>query len=46
MQSKSKNVEFMYFDNVIDIVDKIFKTLLSRYQNDLEKSMIGSDFIF
>ena len=45
MQSKYKNVEYMCFDNAIDIVDKIFRTLLSRCQNDLEKSMIESDFI-
>ena len=36
----------MIYDNAIDIVDKHFKSLLSRYQNNLKTSMRGSYFIF
>ena len=43
---KSDNVEFKFYDNVNDIVDELFKTLLSRYQDNLETSMRGNDFIF
>ena len=39
MHSKSHNKEFMIYDNVNDIVDELFKPLLSRYQNNLEISM-------
>ena len=44
MHSRSGNVEFMSYDN--DIVKELFKTLLSRYQDNLETPMKGSDFIF
>ena len=44
--SKCDNVKFMSYDNVSDIVDEIFKTLLSRYQDNLEPPMRESDFIF
>ena len=36
----------MSYDNANDIVDELFKILLSRYQDNLETSMKGSDFVF
>ena len=36
MHSKSNIEELLTYDNVTDIVNKIFKSLLSRYQNNLE----------
>ena len=46
MFSKSNNAELMTSDHVNDIVDKLFKPLLSSYQSDLETSLRRSDFIF
>ena len=36
----------MPYDNANEVVDEVFKSLLSRYQNNIETSMRGSDFIF
>ena len=36
----------MSYDNANNIVDELFKILLSRYQDNLETSMKGSDFVF
>ena len=38
-------VEFMSCDNGNEVVNELFKSLLSRYQITLETSMRGSDFI-
>ena len=46
MHMKSNNTEFMSSINVDDVVDELFKLLFSRYQNNLETSMRGTDFIF
>ena len=46
MHSKGGNIEFMLYDNVNEVVNELFKSLLSRYQIGLETSMGGSDFIF
>ena len=46
MHSKSSNIEFIPFDNGNEVVDELFKSLLSRHQNNLETSMKGSHFIF
>ena len=46
MHSKSDNKEFMSYGNANDVVDKLFKSLLSRYQSGLETSMRGSNFNF
>ena len=42
MHSKSDDKEI----KINDKADKVFKSLLNRYQNNLETSMRGSDFIF
>ena len=46
MYSKSDNIELMLYDNANEVVNKVFESLLSRYQIDLETLMRGSDFIF
>ena len=35
-----------YYDRSDEVIEEVFKSILSRYQIGLEKSMIGSDFIF
>ena len=35
-----------YYDKSDEVIEEVFKSILSRYQIGLEKSMIGSDFIF
>ena len=44
MHTKSDSKEFMTYDNANDIVDELFKTLLSRYQDNLETRIEGSEF--
>ena len=46
MHSKSNNIEFMSYDNANEVVNKLFKSLFSRYQTGLETLLKGSDFIF
>ena len=46
MHSSSSNVEFMFYDNVNEVVYYHFESLLSRYQSGLETSMRGINFIF
>ena len=45
MDSNSDKTEFKTFRNV-NISDELFRSIFSRYQNDLETSRTGSDFIF
>ena len=46
MHLKSNNIEFMISCNVNNIIDELFKTLLSRCRGNSETSMRGIDFIF
>ena len=46
MHSKCNNIKFIPYDNANENVAKLFKSLLSRYQGNLETSMRGSEFIF
>ena len=47
VHSKSNNIEFMSYDEVVnEVVNELFESLLLRYQIGLETSMRGSDFIF
>ena len=46
MHSKSNNIGFMPHDNANDVVNKLFESLVPRYQIGLETSMAGRDFIF
>ena len=45
MQVKNGNIEFMSYDNVNEVVDELFESLILRYHIGLETSMRGSDFI-
>ena len=44
--SKSDNVEIMMDADTNEIIKNIFDSILQRYQNGLEESMKGSDFVF
>ena len=46
MHAKSNNVEIMMGSETNEIIEKLFKSFLQRYQEGLEKSMRGSEFIF
>ena len=45
MHAKSDNVEIM-MGETNEIIEKLFKSFLQRYQEGLEESMRGSEFIF
>ena len=45
MHSKSDNIEIVINDGVDEVIEKLFRSLQSRYQNNLE-SIKGSDFVF
>ena len=45
MHSKSDNIEIMINDEADEVIEELFKSLLNRYQNNLEKLMKGSEFI-
>ena len=46
MDSKVDNKEIKVNDKKDEIIGENFKLLLDKYQNNLETSMTGSDFIF
>ena len=46
MHTESNNVEIMMGSETDEIIEELFKSLLQRYQEGLEKSMRGSEFIF
>ena len=39
-------MEIMINDEVDEVIEELFKSLLNRYQNNFEKLMEGSEFIF
>ena len=45
MHSKSDNIEIMVYDKADEVWEKLFESLLKRYQTVLETSMRGSDFM-
>ena len=45
MHSKSDNKEIIIGNETYEIIEELFKTLLQRYQERLEESMKGSEFI-
>ena len=45
MYTKSDNIEIMVSSETNEIIEEPFKPLLQRYQEELEESMKGSDFI-
>ena len=46
MHSRSNNVKFICYNDVLEIVDKLFDSICSTYQGNLKTSMGGFDFIF
>ena len=46
MHTKSDNKEFMNGSDTYEIIKKIFRSLLQRYQEKLQEKMRGSDFAF
>ena len=46
MHSKSDSMEIMINDKADEIVEELFQSLRNRYQNNFEKLMKESDFVF
>ena len=46
MHSKSDKIEIMTNDEAHEVTEELFKSLLNRYQNNLQEPMKGSEFIF
>ena len=46
MYTKSDNVEIRIGDDINDVIKELFKSLLKRYQENLQKKMRGSEFGF
>ena len=46
MHSKSDNEEFINGSDTDEIIKELFKSLLQRYQENLQEKMRGSDFAF
>ena len=46
MHTKSDNAEIRIGDDMSDVVKELFKSLLQRYQKNLQEKIRGSDFEF
>ena len=46
MDSKSGNIEIMIYNEADELIEELFESLLNRYQNNLEESIRGSEFVF
>ena len=46
MHTKSNNVEIMIGSNTNEIIKDLFKSFLQKYQEGLEESMRGSEFVY
>ena len=46
MRSRSDNIKFVSYNDANEILDELFESLPSRYQENLETSMKGSDLVF
>ena len=46
MHSRSNNIKFTSYNDANQILDELFESLHPRYQENLEISLRGSDFIF
>ena len=46
MRSKSDNIAIMRGSEKDEIIEELFKTILQKYQEGLEESIKGSEFIF
>ena len=46
MHTRSVNEEFMDGNNIYEVIKVLYKSLLQKYQDNLQNKMKGSDFIF
>ena len=46
MHTRSNNEEFMNGSHTDEIIEELFKSILQRYQENLQQKMRGSDFAF
>ena len=46
MRTRSVNIEFKNGSDTDEIIKELFKSLLQRYQENLQEKMRGSDFVF
>ena len=46
VHSSSDNIKFTSYSDASEVIDKLFESVCSRYQGNLESSMRGSDFTF
>ena len=46
MHTKSNNTEIVIGNEAEEIIEKLFDSILQRYQGGLEESMEGSEFVF
>ena len=46
MHSKSDNIKIMISDKVDEVIEKLFESILSKFQVGLEELVKGSDFVF
>ena len=46
MSTWSDNIEIMMISETDDIINELFKSFLQGYQEGLEQSMKGSEFVF
>ena len=46
MYSTSDNIKSTSYNDVNEVVNELFESLLLRYQDNLETSMRGNDFTF
>ena len=46
MHTTSVNIEIMIGNETDEIIEELFESLLQKYQDGLEKSVKGSEFVF
>ena len=46
MHTKSNNVEIMIRSETNEIIKELFESFLQKYQDELEESMRGSEFVY
>ena len=46
MHTKSNNVEIMIGSETYEIIEDLFESFLQKYQEGLEESMRGSEFVY
>ena len=46
MHTKSNNTEIMIGSDTNEVIEELYKSLLDKYQENLEEKMSGSEFVF